>query len=202
MFEQSSTESNIKVKEAVKSFRDRQKKTKMFKLWKDKSSSKTPRDWSYLNKIPILCCVNKDEFQEAKNVFEILNRGIDKEDEIESAIKFLETTSLFENISNKEKLNEIFKNDIIGEYQALLTNTDEVLEALDRLNIDPYEWRESPIVESKIKELAEAEYKSGGSDKALSMIDNMDDSKLKEYLKLLVKDNIRVGIEILADRDK
>jgi hypothetical protein len=47
-----------------------------------------------------------------------------------------------------------------------------------------------------------AEYNAGGSDKALLKIDEMDGDQLKQYLKQLVKDSIRVGIEILANGGK
>jgi hypothetical protein len=50
-----------------------------------------------------------------------------------------------------------------------------------------------------VKQLAQAEYNAGGSDKVLLKIDEMDDAQLKQYLKRLVKDNITVGIEILAN---
>ncbi len=50
-----------------------------------------------------------------------------------------------------------------------------------------------------MKQLAEAEYNAGGSDKVLMKIDKMDDAQLKQYLKRLVKDSIKVGIEILAN---
>ena len=53
-------------------------------------------------------------------------------------------------------------------------------------------------MEKKIKQLAEAEYNAGGSDKALSKIDQMDDAQLKLYLKRLVKENMTVGIEIIT----
>ncbi len=199
IFGQSKTESNSKVKEIAILYRKEQKKTKMFKLWKDKTNSKTPKEWSWYNKTPILSCVDKNEFQVAKKVFEILNRDIAKDNEIESSIEYLETSGLFESLSNQDKLDKAFKTDVIGEYQFLLTNTDEVRKALEQLNIEPYDWRDNPIVKSKIKELAEAEYFSGGSDRALSKIDNMNDSKLKEYLKRLVKENMMVGIEIISN---
>jgi hypothetical protein len=50
-----------------------------------------------------------------------------------------------------------------------------------------------------VKQLAEAEYNAGGSDKVLMKIDEMDDAQLKQYLKRLVKDSMTVGIEILAN---
>jgi hypothetical protein len=50
-----------------------------------------------------------------------------------------------------------------------------------------------------VKQLAEAEYNAGGSDKVLLKIDEMDDVQVKQYLKRLIKDSITVGMEILAN---
>ena len=54
-----------------------------------------------------------------------------------------------------------------------------------------------PTIAEKIKQMAEAEYNSGGSNKVLSKVDKMTDAQLKEYLKKLIKDNVVIGIEIL-----
>lgn len=75
-----------------------------------------------------------------------------------------------------------------------------VRDALDDLSIDVYDWRDNPNVKARVKRLANAEYNAGGSDKVLMIIDEMGDERLKEYLKRLVKENITVGIEILASR--
>ncbi|MCL1795205.1 MAG: hypothetical protein FWG34_15255, partial [Oscillospiraceae bacterium] len=88
---------------------------------------------------------------------------------------------------------------VIGEYGALLSDFGKIRESLDRLSPDAYDWRDNPSVKNKVKQLAEAEYDAGGSDRVLTKIDDMDDAHLKQYLKKLVRDNIKVGIEILAD---
>lgn len=202
MFQLPRSESNSKVNEIAKEFRKNQQKTKMINIWKDKTDSKNPKDWSYINRIPILSCVDKNEYDEAKKVFGTLNRSLSNDDEIRRAIDFLESTNLFDILSDKDKLIDIFKRDIIGEYLPLLPNVNIVRDTLERLVIEPYEWRENPKVKIKIKELAEAEYHSGGSDRALSKIDNMKDAQLKEYLKVLVKANMRVGIEIIGNEEE
>jgi hypothetical protein len=66
--------------------------------------------------------------------------------------------------------------------------------------IEPYEWYGNPTVRETIKRMAKNEYDAGGSDKALQIIDVMDDVTLKKYLKRLVKENMTVGIEIIASR--
>jgi hypothetical protein len=188
MFELSKTESNAKVKAAAEDFRRNQLKTQLFKLWKDRTGTKNSNEWSSHYRTPILCCVSENEFEMAKKVFETLNRNW----------AFLESTSLFEVLSDEDKRDEAFVRGIIGEYRPLLQNTNKVRDALERLTVDTYDWYGNPCVKNKVKQLAESEYYAGGSDKALSKIDQMDDARLKLYLKRLVKENMTVGIEIIT----
>jgi hypothetical protein len=89
----------------------------------------------------------------------------------------------------------------VGDYSILLQDIDKVRVTLeDYISADTYDWSGNPVVKSKIKQLADDEYNSGGSDKVLLKIDEMDDSQTKQYLKRLVKDSITVGMEILANR--
>jgi hypothetical protein len=198
MFELSKTESNVKVRAAAEEFRRNQLKTHLFQLWKDKTGTKNPNEWSSRFRTPILCCVSEVEFVKAKKSFETLNRSWATDTEIIEAIAFLETTNLFEVLSDEEKRDEAFMRGIIGVYRSLLPNADKVRDVLERLTVDPFDWRGNPFVENKIKQLAEAEYNAGGSDKAVSKINQMDDAQLKLYLKRLVKENMTVGIEIMT----
>ena len=199
MFEFPKTDCNAKVKTAAEEFRKNQLKTQLFKLWKEKTGTKNPREWSSSYRTPILCCVSENEFGTAKKAFDTLNRNWSTDVEIKAALAFLETTSLFEVLTDENKRNVLFERDIVGEYRSLLPNLNKVRDALDRLSVDIYEWRENPTVKNKVKQLAEAEYNAGGSDKALSTIDKMDDAQLKQYLKRLVKENMTVGIEIITN---
>ena len=198
MFEFSKTDSNAKVKAVAEDFRRNQLKTQLFKLWKDRTGTKNPNEWSNHYRTPILCCVSENEFEKAKKAFDTLNRTWVTDAEITAAIEFLESTSLFEILSDEDKRNEAFIRGIIGEYRSLLPNADKVRDVLERLTVEIFDWRGNPCVENKIKQLAEAEYNAGGSDKAVSKIDQMDDAQLKLYLKRLVKENMTVGIEIMT----
>jgi hypothetical protein len=83
----------------------------------------------------------------------------------------------------------------------MLPEVGKVRDALEHLSIDgdTYGWYGNPTVKNKVEQLAKAEYDSGGSDKALHKIDEMEDlQQLKQYLKRLVKGSMAVGIEILA----
>ena len=201
MFELTKTDCNVKVKATAEEFRKNQLKSQLFRLWKDKTQTKDPREWSSRHRTPILCCVPEAEYEKAKKAFETLNRNWGTDSEIKASIAFLESTTLFGIVADDEKRNAAFKRDIVGEYKFLLPDLDKVRDTLDRLSVDTYDWRDNPSVKGKVKQLAEAEYNAGGSDKVLLKIDQMDDAQLKQYLKRLVKENITVGIEILANAD-
>ena len=205
LFELPKTDCNIKVKEAAEEFRKNQLKSQLFRLWKDKTGTKNPREWSNRYRTPILSCVPETEFENAKKVFDTLNRNWGTDSEIKFALGFLETATFFEIIADDGKRDAAFKRDIVGEYSVLLPDLDKVRDTLDRLSIDTYDWRDNPSVKGdrgKVRQLAESEYNSGGSDRVLLKIDEMDDAQLKQYLKRLVKDSISVGIEILANGGK
>lgn len=197
MYELPKTDCNTKVKSAAEEFRKGQLKTKLHNLWKNKTGTKDPYDWSYRYKTPILCMVDEDEFGYAKKAFETIRRISPSDTEIKVSLEFLESTNLFETLSDEKARNELFKSKIIGEFSSLLP-CDRVLDALDRMSIEPYDWYLNPSVKNMIRKLAEAEYNAGGSDKALNKIDSMPDAQLKQYLKRLVKDNMTVGIEIIT----
>lgn len=199
MFEISKTECNAKVKTKAEEFRKNQLKTQLFNLWKEKTETKSPREWSNRYRTPILCCVSVNEFDSAKKAFDTLNRSSSTDAEITDALEFLETTSLFEVLSDENQRNTSFERNFIGEYRCLLPNPDKVRDELEHLSVDTYEWHENPSVKNKVKQIAEAEYNAGGSDKALNRIDTMDDAQLKQYLKRLVKENMTVGIEIITN---
>ena len=202
LFELPKTDCNVKVKEAAEEFRKNQLKSQLFRLWKDKTGTKNPHEWSSRHRTPILCCVSEAEYEKAKKAFGTLNRNWGTNSEIEASLAFLESTSLFDNLVDDEKRNAAFKRDIVGEYSMLLPDLDKVRDSLDRLSVDTYDWRDNPSIKGKVKQLAEAEYNAGGSDKVLLKIDEMDDAQLKQYLKRLVKDSITVGIEILANEGR
>lgn len=199
LFELPKTNCNAKVKEAADEFRKNQQKSQLYRLWKDKTGTKNPREWSNRYRTPILCLVSETEFEQAKKTFYILNSNLGTDSDFKTALLFLESTTLFDILSDEEKRNNAFKNEIIGIYSILLSDLDKVRDALERLSVDIYDWHENPSVKSKVKQLADAEYDAGGSDKVLMKIDKMDDAKLKLYLKRLIKDSITVGIEILAN---
>ena len=198
MFVKSRSDCNIIVKEQAEIYRTGQLKTKMLNLWRGKTGTSSPEKWSSNHIMPILSMVPSRDFEEANKTFTTLSSTNPSESEIQSAIDFLETADFIDDLNDEGKRLAAFQEKIIGKYSIILPDTRKVMEELEKkLTTEPYYWYPNPNVEEKICQLAKNEYDAGGSDKALKVINVMDDHRLKDYLKLLVRDNMSVGIEII-----
>lgn len=196
VFKKTKTEANTVVKKIADEFKKNQAKAQMFDLWRKKTGTKNPADWSSKNRTPILRMVKKAEYDDAKKAFETLNRNTATELEIQNALSFLNKTSLFDDLSDTAKIDAAFKT-LLGSYKNILTDLDKVRDALERLAVDAYDWANHPSVNSRIYELAKAEYDAGGSDKVIAKIDTMKNEELKSYLVKLIKENMKLGAEIM-----
>ncbi|MEF2675238.1 MAG: hypothetical protein U0M70_03265 [Eubacteriales bacterium] len=199
IFTKSRTESNGIVKKAADEFRKNQTKTKLLKLWRDKTSTKSPLDWSAIKRTPILIMIPKEEYGRAKKAFDLINRGNGSEYELKSTLEYLKETNIFENLNDTEVVNRAFRS-MLGIYSNILTDLDNVRDHLEQLPVNAYDWNTDPNVKEKIVELATAEYEAGGSDRAVSKIRSMDDKDLREYLISLVKSDITIGLGIFKRR--
>ena len=196
IFRKSKTEGNTVVKKVADEFRKNQAKTQMFNLWREKTGSKNPADWSAKHRTPILKMVRRSEYDDAKKTFETLNRNTATELEIKNALEFLGKTSMFTDLSDQAKIDEAFRS-LLGSYRSILTDIEKVRDALERLAVEAYEWDSHPSIRSKIFDLAKAEYDAGGSDRVVIKIENMQNDRLKAYLIRLIKENMKLGVEIL-----
>lgn len=196
VFKKTRTESNAIVKKIADEFRKNQTKTQLFKLWKEKTGSKTPAAWSHINRTPILSVVPKAEYDSAKKAFEVLNRGSASEKEFKDALEFLDRATLFDALSDKNKVDEAFRS-ILGTYKNILTDIERVRDALESLPVEPYDWATHPRIQERIRDLAKADYEAGGSDKAINKINSWGKDELRDRLIALVKENMALGIEII-----
>lgn len=196
IFKKGKTEANAIVKKVADDFKKNQKKAQMFNLWKSKTGSKNPADWSSKHRTPILKIVKKAEYDDAKKTFETLNRNTATDIEIQRALDFLERTTLFDDLQNQERIDNAFKQ-LLGSYVNILTDIEAVRDSLERLAVDAYEWDNHPSVRTRIFELAKAEYDAGGSDRVIDKISTMSDDALKHYLIKMVRENMKLGIEII-----
>ncbi len=196
----SKTDCNKIVKETAETLRKNLLKSQLFELWKDKTGTKNPYEWSHHYQTPILCCVPTADFEHAKRAFDILHHNTSTDADIQFALNVFQHASWLEALSDQAHRDACFMKEVVGVYETLLPNMAKIRTALDSLGVQAYDWHDHPKVKQKIKQLADAEYHAGGSDQVLVKIEQMDDALLKQYLKRLVKENMAVGIELLADR--
>lgn len=169
-------------------------------LWKEKTKSASPREWSRKHLMPILSLVPDAEVQNARAAFGTLNRNHPDASSVEKAKEYLEKASFYKLMDDQTTLDRIFRDTIIKNYAVMLTDIDEVKRYLDsRITQEPYDWFGLPEVDKKLQQMAEAKYNQEGCTRALEKIDSMDVADVKRYLKELIKDNMTVGMEIIKD---
>ncbi len=202
MFDLSASQSNSIVSKAAENYKKNQLKTQMNSIWNEKTGSKNPRDWSIKHEMPILACVPVDCYEEAKAAFGILNSSMQSEAEIKTVLQFLDKATFFAKLADASYCDERFKTVIIGEYSAMLPDIAKVKAALDDTGVSPYEWKDSPIVRSKLSSMANAKYNAGGSDEVVSEIKKMKPEELQAWLTDVVKSDMGLGVKILNNRRK
>lgn len=167
-------------------------------LWREKTKSASPIEWSRKHLMPILSLVPDAEVQNARAAFGTLNRNHPDASSVEKAREYLEKASFYKLMDDQTTLDRIFRDTIIKNYDVMLTDIDEVKGYLDsRITQEPYDWFGLPEVDKKLQQMAEAKYNQEGCTRALEKIDSMDDADVKRYLKELIKDNMTVGMEII-----
>lgn len=188
------------VNQKSQAYRNNLGNERLKKLWRDKTGTSSPREWSKKNLMPILCLISDDELQKARSAFGTINQAHPDALSIDKAIQFIENATFFDKMKDPEVLDRIFSANIIKGYSTMLSDIEEVKNYLDgHITAEPYEWFALPEVEKKLRQMAEAKYVQYGCDRALEKIDKMDVSKVKRYLKELIKDNMIVGMEIIKE---
>lgn len=202
MFSETSTAANATVKKTADDYRKKQIKSQLYKLWSDKTDgSKNPRSWSEKNRTPILCCIKPEQYANAKKAFATLNGGAQSEADIKFALEFIQKADFFDDIASEAYRNEQFVKHIIGDYKSMLTDINKVRDDLENTRVGAYDWNDSPVVEDKIKQLATMDYKAGGSDKVVNIIEGMDGAELKKWLTDIVKKDMDLGVKILINKE-
>lgn len=184
----------------AKDYRNSLGNERLKKLWKDKTGSTSPRQWSKEHLMPILSLVPDREVQTARAAFGAVNKNHPDASSIEKAVTYLENASFYSLMNDQDALDRIFRESIIKSFAVMLTDIDEVKSFLNsRISSEPYEWFGLPEVDKKLEQMAEDKYIREGCTRALEKIDGMDVGDVKRYLKELIKDNMIVGMEIIKE---
>jgi hypothetical protein len=187
------------VVEKIKEYQRTQAKTKLRQLWKEKTNTASPQDWSEQHITPILCMLSEKDYEDGKRAFNVINTNNPTPEEIEFAMKFIGKSTVIQDLDNGKKRDDCFIKHIIKEFSPILTDIEKIRKLLYKQNRSVYDWFPRPVnIENILREAALADYNKNGYKKAMQIIDNMEPDKLKKYLKKLIADNMTVGIEIIA----
>jgi len=193
----------LKIQQLVDDYKSSLAKLQLRKLWKEKTGTEYPYAWSTTYKTPLLACVPSSKWNEYKRAFGAINRQNPEDSEVKFALEFLGTNSIWDDITDQEKIDRAFVKATLGNLKSVLTDLGEVRNFLvkNASSVSPYDWSGHSEIARLVKELAQSKYSREPYERVVKRIDSMDGDKLKNYLKHLVKDNMVVGIEILEDSE-
>lgn len=179
-----------------------QKKFQLHHLWESIVHYENAQEWSKAKRTPMLALVPTVELQYAKRLFTAVESSNPTNKEVEFALEFLERMpSFLKDLDSSDSIDAAFIREIVGEYRSILDNPDEVRTYLEKnVQEDAYYWFDSKRVQEKVQKLASSKYLLGVNKKVLSIIDDMDPTRAKKYLKDLVVGDMKVGMAIIEER--
>ena len=178
-----------------------QGKKKLRDLWQEKTGTKEPKDWSDRYSMPILCMFDDAERAAVKPIFQIVISANPSEADIKKAMDYLANASFYDRLQSQEERDRCFMQRIVGTYQVLLSNPDQIRRHLSSsIYEDAYDWMNNDSVQKEIKKLASKEYVLTGSDRAMAIIDQMSTEQLRAYLRDKILDDTEFGIQILKNQ--
>lgn len=187
-----------KVQNAITAYKGTLENVKLRNLWKERTGTDRPFDWSTTYSMPIMAMVPDSEIATARKAFSVINTGKNDSDAIAVAMDYVSKMSYVDKLNSEEARDKAFIEAFLKDYAVLFDSVEDVKKYLRaHVSDQPEFWLGSKAVSSKIRELANAKYMETGYAKAKKVIDDMPAEKVKEYLKQLIEDNVVVGVEIM-----
>lgn len=176
-------------------------KKKLRDFWQEKTGTKDPRDWSEHYSTPILCMFDDAERAAVKPIFQIVISANPNEADAKKAMDYLTNATFYGRLQSQEERDRCFMQRIVGTYQVLLSNPDQIRRHLSNsLYEEAYDWMNNDSVQKEIKKLASKEYVLTGCDRAMAIIDQMSTEQLRAYLRDRILDDTEFGIQILKNQ--
>lgn len=185
----------------VATFKKQQGLNKLRNIWKEKTSTDSPKAWSLQYRMPIMLMIADDETDHWHRIFEILNSTSPDDKQITEGLKALEEANIWDTLADESIREKAFIDKILKDNAIVLDNVDEVKDVLmSHLSSNPYVWLSMPQLGAVIEKFVRDKYLKGRYSLAMDRIDNMDAESVKKYLKDLIKNNPTVGIQIIKTK--
>lgn len=189
------------VETRVNVYKKQQSITKLRNLWKEKSDSDSPKEWSMKYKMPIILMIPDSEIDHWQKIFDILNSSNPDDKEVEEGLNALQSASFWDFLADENLRDKVFVEKILKDNAIVLDDIEEVKTVLlQHLSANPYAWLGMPMLSTTIEKLVRDKYLKGRYSLAMDRIDNMDAEAVKKYLKELIKNNPTVGIQIIKNK--
>lgn len=174
-------------------------KARLEQIWREKTGTSNPREWSSMYGTPILCMFDDVERARAAKAFDAFRKSNLGSDEAESVMSYLQKGDFYDRLASQESRDECMRLRVVEDYAYLLPDMDDTRNYLRNhfSMIHPYDWMDNRSIRNGIKMRAENKYKTGGASMAQRAIDDLGLDDVRAYLKDLIKENMDVGVAIL-----
>jgi hypothetical protein len=179
-------------KKAIDKYNKNQKKNNLFILWEEKTGTANSKKWSIKKLTPIRAILGSSE--EVELLINVLSGYITDPDLIEKVEKYLRNSNVFELLADQKRIDESFREKVLGRYSVLFEDLDEIRNRLLKQEPDVDKWMTSGSI---IKKLAYEEYEEHGKEKAMKTINTIPKSELEGYIRNLIENDSEFGIELL-----
>ena len=196
-------EFQLNTKRTLEDYRKNRKIEKMFAIWKEKTGTASPAEWSKVCQIPVLCMFD-EEIVPAQKTFDALNRTtrLPTETDIDASAAFLESGTLDRLKDERNCLNAFIRH-FCGDFDCVIKDTDaDALRAVLRrlCGEDVYAWYAAAnrtACKNAVRELAIQCYREKFRPSAKEKIRSMSEREAQTYLEELVDQDPLFGIRIL-----
>lgn len=185
----------------VHEVKSQQGRARLLDLWRGKTGTDTPHDWSKRTKTPLLAMIPPEGLALMGDLRDALEAANDKTAataRVVSAFEFFnahpETLDWFD----ESRADEAFRRYVLGRYSDVLDDLAFVRDRLSRnLGFDPDGWKSDSRLEETLRKLAESEYNQRCAERVQAKIVAMNPDEAKRYLMELVMNSLDVGLSIL-----
>ena len=197
--EKTSYENSLMMK--IEDIKKHQARGKLIAIWREKTDSDTPFEWSQLHKTPALAVVSSKLYENAKVVFEAINEKKTPASNVEKALEIVQNhADSLDGFNDKKRIDKAFSEKLLGRYAVVLDIQTVRTKLKENLGDNVYGWFGHPELQRVINALAQSEYSRNCATRLTAKIDNMSANEAKEYLKKLVANQLEIGIEILMEK--
>ena len=170
----------------------------MLDMWRDKTDTKDPEEWSNIHNTPILCMIEDSKRSAARKIFDTIKSTNPSDDDAKEAIDYMENADFYGLLKDQNEIDKRFMRDIVGSNSVILKDIKAIRNQITKTVHDSaYYWLGNTAVQRCIKNMVDMEYKLNGSERASQIIDTMDAQQLRDYLKRRIADDAEFGLQIL-----